>query len=172
MAKVVSIARVGLTFSKEFVERAIVESVKELGYDQPRQPQLDAVMNFVSGRDVFVSLPTGSGKSVCFASTPLVFDRLRASISDHHHHSITVVVSPLTALMEDQVSKFRAKGLKAAYVGCADSDDILNGDVQLVYLSPESVLSHSHWRDMFHTLTYQNNLVCLAVDEAHLVEKW
>ena len=55
-----------------------------------------------------------------------------------------------------------------AEVNC---DDILNGDVQLVYLSPESVLSHTHWRDMFHTLTYQNNLVCLAVDEAHLVEK-
>ena len=171
MAEVISIPRLGLTFPKEFMERAIFESIRELGYDKPRQPQLDFVMNFVSGRDVFVSLPTGSGKSVCFASSPLAFDKLRALPS---HHSITVVVSPLTALMDDQVLKFRTKGLKAAYVGGAEvnCDDILNGDVQLVYLTPESVLSHTHWRDMFHTLTYQNNLVCPAVDEAHLVEKW
>ena len=110
MAEVISIPRLGLTFPKEFMERAIFESIKELGYDKPRQPQLD-VMNFVSGRNVFVSLPTGSGKNVCFASTPLAFDKLRALSS---HHSITVVVSPLTALMDDQVSKFRTKGLKVA----------------------------------------------------------
>ena len=74
--------------------------------------------------DTFVSMPTGSGKSVCFASTPIVFDKLKGYYTDHSpspglctHHCITVVVSPLTALMQDQVSKFQSKGLKAACVG-------------------------------------------------------
>ena len=86
-----------------------------------------------------------------------------------------VIVSPLTALMQDQVSKFRMKGLRAAYVGGEEEkgfDSVMNGDVQLVYLSPESVLSQTHWREMFKTPCYHDNLVCLAVDEAHLVEKW
>ena len=130
---------------------------------------------FVRGNDVFVSLPTGSGKSVCFACTPLVFDRLRAATS-HDHHSITIVVSPLSAVMEDQVSSFRSKGLKAAHIGSGEDPDadaqLLSGDVQLVYVTPESVLSHSHYRDMLKLECYQNNIVCLAVDEAHLVEKW
>ena len=67
------------------------------------------------------------------------------------------------------------KGLKAAYVGSEkekEFDGVVNGDVQLVYLSPESVLSQTHWREMFKTPCYCDNLVCLAIDEAHLVEKW
>ena len=75
--------------------------------------------------------------------------------------------------MEDQTAKFRAKGLKSAYVGGeVESGGVMEGDMQLVYLSPESVVTHTHWREMFKTPCYQNNLVCFAVDEAHLVEKW
>ena len=71
--------------------------------------QLYAVEQFVSGRDVFVSLPTGSGKSVCYACLPLVFDTLRQA-----GHSIVVVIAPLSALMQDQVASFTERGLKCA----------------------------------------------------------
>ena len=180
MATTVYIPRLGVAIESSLIDTAITQSIRDLGYDKPRQHQVDVVYNFVSGRDTFVSLPTGSGKSVCFACTPVVFDKLREcgtsciSDSSSNHHCITVVVSPLTALMQDQVSNFWSRGLKAAYVGGEEKefDRVMNGDVQLVYLSPESILSQTHWREMFNTPCYHNNLVYLAVDEAHLIEKW
>lgn len=51
-------------------------------------------------------------------------------------------------------------------------DKVLNGNAQLVYFSPEALLSIPFWRELFKTPSYRDNLVCLAVDEAHLVEKW
>lgn len=91
-----------------------------------------------------------------------------------NHHSIVVVVSPLTSLMMDQVAKHTARGLKATYVGedSSQSETIEAGAFQLVYISPEAMLSSHRWRDMFQSQVYRENLVCLAVDEAHLVEKW
>ena len=131
---------------------------------------------FVGGRDVFVSVPTGSGKSICYACTLLVFDKLREhdNSGTTSGHCITAIVSPLTALMQDQTAKFESRGLKVAYLGGEEDkiDSVMEGNVQLLYFSPECILSHSHWRDMLMTPCYQNNLICLAVDEAHLVEKW
>ena len=77
-----------------------------------------AIRELVLGKDVFVSLPTGSGKSLCYAALPYVFDTLRA-----RDDSIVVVVCPLQAIMEDQVSKYTCKGLKAAFVGKSQKDD-------------------------------------------------
>ena len=68
-------------------------------------------MSLLRGNDVFVSLPTGYGKSLCYAALFYAFDQLRAS----SHPSIIIVVSPLVALMKDQVASYSAKGLK---VGC------------------------------------------------------
>ena len=93
------------------------------------------------------------------------------------HHAIVVVISPLTSLMIDQVIKANSKGLKATYIG-RDQHDIEvknaveNGMYQLVYMSPESMMGTLTWREMFRSRIYQQNLVSLAVDEAHLVEKW
>lgn len=121
---------------------------------------------------MFVSLPTGSGKSVCFACISI---KLRPETEDKS--SITVVVSPLTALMEDQVAKFTSRGLQAAFI-CGERekravhDRIASGCVQLVYFSPEALLSIPFWRELFKTPFYRSNVVCLAMDEAHLVEKW
>ena len=87
----VLVPRLGVTVERKVVDRAIVESIRDLGYEKPRQYQADVLFKFVSGRDTFVSMPTGSGKSLCFASTPIVFDKLKgyctnppSSVSTHH----------------------------------------------------------------------------------------
>ena len=150
---------------------SVVKAVQTLGYEYPTREQLDAVERFVFGHDVFMSLPTGSGKNVCYACLPLVFDTLRQG-----GHSIVVILSPLSALMQDQVASFTKRGLKcvALTYGTADENEdvIAMGDVQLVFASPEILLSDRAWRDMLRTPVYQDNLVALTVDEAHLVEKW
>ena len=154
--------------------RAIEASVRDLGYENVRQEQFDVVLNFMKGNDVFVSLPTGSGKSLCYACLPLVYDRLREDVDTSK--SIALVISPLNALMQDQVTSFSKRGMTAVQVGndCSPTlvDKVINGEMQLLYMSPEAILTVPTWREMFRNQYYQDNLICLAVDEAHLVEKW
>ena len=121
----------------------ICNSVQELGYDRPRPDQLEAV---VLQFDTFIPLPTRSGKSLCFASLPLMFDKLCEVTDTPNYHSICIVLSPLKAMMQDQVTKFTARGLKAAFVGGGQEEraifvSVINGDMQLVYFSTESHLT-------------------------------
>ena len=96
------------------VSSAIMQSFQHLGY-LPTEDQFTIVKEFLAGRDVFVSLPTGHGKSLCHACLPLSFDFLKKPpCSRDTGHSIVVVVSPLLSLMKDQVSKF-GKKLNCAY---------------------------------------------------------
>ena len=158
---------------------AIASSVKSaferLGYSSVREEQFDSVRAILEGRDVFVSLPTGSGKSLCYGCLPLVFDELRAVPQGK---SIVVVVSPLKALMMDQVQTFSTKGVKAAYLGVEDiegsstGDQVEKGEISLVFMSPESMITGCRWREMFRSAVYQENLVAVVVDEAHCVDKW
>lgn len=79
--------------------------------------------------------------------------------------------------MMDQRNKFSPKGLRCEFVGEAQEDqqvrkDIDLGKYQLVYLSPESLLTNVAWRETLRSPTYRKNLVALVVDEAHLVKKW
>ena len=73
----------------------------------------EAPREFVKGQDVFVSLPTGSGKSLCYGCLPLVYDSLCSNVDGNK--SFIIVVSPLKALMQDQVRAFCAKCLESAY---------------------------------------------------------
>jgi ATP-dependent DNA helicase RecQ len=102
---------------------------------------------------------------------PKAFDFLR-----HEEAScIVVIVSPLIALMQDQVRAMTERKVSAVYAGKADDKleaDICSGKYQLVYFSPESLLLESRWRDMLQSPTYCERLVGLAVDEAHCVKKW
>jgi len=79
--------------------------------------KLEAVREFVKGKDVFVFTPMGSEKSLCYDSLPLVFDYLCSGATQK---SGVVVVSPLKALIMDQVRVFTAKGLSCAYLGAPD----------------------------------------------------
>ncbi|MCG8622733.1 MAG: DEAD/DEAH box helicase [Proteobacteria bacterium] len=85
------------------IQQAIIEAAQRLGFASVREVQAKAITSIVAGKDVFVSLPTGTGKSLCFALVPLVFDRLLGYESGTES-SIAIVVSPLIALMKDQAS--------------------------------------------------------------------
>lgn len=90
---------------------------------------------------------------------------------------MAVVVSPLISLMMDQRQRFAPAGLSVEFVGEAQNDmdacaSVLNGDVQLVYISPESLLNNKQYRQMFQSSAYQNKMVAFVVDEAHCVQMW
>ena len=102
--------------------------------------QTEAIVSFVEGRDVFVCLPTGYGKSLCFALLPLVFNHLRGQDG-----SIVICVSPLTSLMMEQRDVFSHHGMSADFVGELQHDlqsllRVKEGKAQLLYISPESIL--------------------------------
>ena len=82
---------------------------EQLGYHCLSAEQQEVVVNFVAGRDVFVSLPTGAGKSLCYLVLPATFDLLRNSPSS----SVVIVVCPLKSLrgLEDQVAKASSRGM-------------------------------------------------------------
>ena len=91
--------------------------------------------------------------------------------------SIVVVVTPLTALMLDQKERFLRTVIRVEFVGSAQDneraiEEVLNGTVQLVYISPESILSNKKFRAMLQKEIYQERLRALAADEAHNVKLW
>ena len=147
--------------------------VTSMGYSSLKSKQLDALDAFLKGHDVFVSLPTGYGKSLIFAMLPSLFDLVRARAES----SIAIVVSPLAALMLEQRSAFSRMGLKCEFLGDLQTDEgsyrrIVNGKYQLVILSPENLFYNSSLRDMLLSPTYQDRLVAFVVDEAHCIKTW
>lgn len=86
-------------------------------------------------------------------------------------------ISPLTALMMEQVHKFNALGISAEFVGEAQTDPaakrkVLHGEVQIVLISPENAIQNALYRNMFLTAQYKSHMVALIVDEAHCVKMW
>ena len=98
----------------------IDEAATSLGYTHLKDEQKKALHAFISGKDAFVSLPTGYGKSLCYALLPSVFDAKRGLVEKT---SIVMVVSPLTALMKDQSASFTHRGISAGYVSDKESTD-------------------------------------------------
>ena len=92
--------------------------------------------------------------------------------------SIVIVLSPLLALMKNQVSSLAKHGVRSMYVTQeSDCDDaslqgLHEGQYQIVFFSPEALLCSDTWRDILQTSVYQENVVGLVIDEAHLVKKW
>ena len=84
------------------MERAIESACKRLGYSKLKEEQLRSVVDVLSGRDAFVSFPTGYGKSLCYAILPWAFDEVRSI----DKKSIVIVVSPLVSLTMDQVRAY------------------------------------------------------------------
>ena len=109
-------------------ERILVECATTMGFEQLRSEQARAIMEVLEHKDVFVVLPTGYGKSLCYAILPLVFDKLYKKKG-----SIAMVVSPLISLMKDQVNEFVSLGLTAVRIGDCSTEvncKILAGRMQ------------------------------------------
>lgn len=133
------------------------------GYDRFRPQQAQIIDTVLAGRDVLGLLPTGGGKSLCFQVPALCQDGL------------CLVISPLIALMEDQVQNLRKRGIKAAALhsglGSQVVDDLLEnaaqGRYKLLYLSPERLET-----ELFQARLPRLNISLLAVDEAHCISEW
>ena len=182
--------RVHAPLLKMNLKKAIEESAQEIGFCL-KDKQIEAISTFCSGRDIFVSLPTGYGKSVIYGVLPLVFDRIKGSyicylfinilwlysFSTGKKGSFIVCVSPLTAIMMTQKAKFTDAGLSAEFLGEAQTDraawqNVIDGKVQLVYVSPETIILNSGYRHVLQSAVYKENLIGIAVDEAHCVKSW
>ena len=169
---------------------AVAEVCRRMELRPLKPKQLEAVNTFVSGKDTFVALPTGYGKSIIFAVLPMLFDLLLGKELDRIKlqcmttilcagvtGSIVIVLSPLISLMIDQKDKFVKKGIQAEFVGKAQENTeamsaVLNGECQLVYISPESLLCNPKFRNMLLSDIYKKRLRALVVDEAHCVNLW
>ncbi|MEZ4938681.1 MAG: DNA helicase RecQ [Crocinitomicaceae bacterium] len=145
---------------------AIQSKLKEVfGYDTFRGQQEIIIKSVLSGRDTMVLMPTGGGKSICYQIPALVLS------------GITVVVSPLIALMKDQVESLKQYGVKAAFLNSTLSvtefkstkDLVLNGEVKLLYVSPERLFyDNASFISFLKTL----NVSLFAIDEAHCISHW
>ncbi|KAI9132963.1 ATP-dependent DNA helicase RecQ [Acaryochloris sp. CCMEE 5410] len=146
-------------------DKAIAGLQKFWGYSEFRPLQGEAVTSLLRHQDALVMLPTGSGKSVCFQLPALL------------QSGLTIVISPLIALMEDQVQALQAKKLPAGMIHSQLSSQkrrqtlrqIEQQQLRLLYLSPESLLSPPIWQRLGDP---HLQIRCLIVDEAHCIEQW
>ena len=124
--------------------RAVISEVaRKHGYEHLKEEQLSAIEKFVSGHDVFVSLPTGFGKSLIYGLLPAVFDRMRGHTAPT---SIALVVSPLASLMMDQKATFLPRGISAEFLGEIQYDAhalkrVREGQHSLVFLTTQAAVS-------------------------------
>jgi ATP-dependent DNA helicase RecQ len=134
--------------------------------------QIEAVRVLLEGRDVFVQLPTGFGKTTILALSPLAFDFYQACLLGT---SLVLCLSPLIALMEDQAERLQQMGLKVALLRSGvDLQAILEtpdkGSYQILLMSPEMALNNEYIRKYIHKMA--NKITCVVVDEAHCVAAW
>lgn len=133
------------------------------GFDSFRPMQAEIIQNMLHKRDTLAVMPTGSGKSLCYQLPALIFPGL------------TVVVSPLISLMEDQVMQLREVGVAAVFLNSTLSSMeyrgtvalIRSGRVNLLYAAPETLL-----RPDILVLLEQCHVDCLTIDEAHCISEW
>jgi ATP-dependent DNA helicase RecQ len=136
---------------------------KHFGYDAFRPLQREIVEDALAGRDVFVLMPTGGGKSLCFQLPALLRDGL------------TIVVSPLISLMKDQVDALRASGIPATYLNstldrpeaAARWRALQRGQYRMLYVAPERLML-----DTFLERALNWNIAQIAIDEAHCISEW
>ena len=135
------------------------------GYDSFRLNQASAVENVIAKKDTFVLMPTGGGKSLCYQVPALVLD------------GTAIVISPLIALMKDQVDALRVNGISAAFLNSSMNPleqnetfhQLKEGKLKLLYVAPEKLSADN---GSFLNLLKQINISLFAVDEAHCVSHW
>ena len=159
------------------VDRLITEAASLYGYANLKDEQEKVLKSFIKGKDVFVSLQTGYGKSLCYTLLPAIFN-MKKGLTEKISISHGLVISLLITLMKDQSILFEQKGITAAFVSNKESIDkesrrrIRRGERQLEYLSPEVLFLTTKWRGLLSSNLYRCYLVGSVVDEAHCVKKW
>ncbi|KAI2473691.1 hypothetical protein F4781DRAFT_379898 [Annulohypoxylon bovei var. microspora] len=155
------------------VRRALKDRFRMTGF---RHNQLEAIDATLAGKDAFVLMPTGGGKSLCY--------QLPAVVTCGKTHGVTVVVSPLLSLMQDQVDHLNALNIVAAsFSGDKKAHDRLkimgyleerNPELhlQLLYVTPEMINKSNQFQDGLYALYQNKKLARLVIDEAHCVSQW
>ena len=141
------------------------------GYEQFRGPQQDIVEHVIGGGDALVLMPTGGGKSLCY--------QVPAIVRQQQGRGVTIVVSPLIALMHDQVGALHEAGVDAAFLNSTLSFDeaqdvelrLQTGDITLLYAAPER-LNTPRFLGLLDSLYQGGHLSLFAIDEAHCVSQW
>jgi ATP-dependent DNA helicase RecQ len=144
-------------------EAALQILQKTYGYRSFRGEQADIVEHVIAGGNAFVLMPTGGGKSLCYQIPALV------------RPGVGIIISPLIALMQDQVVALQQLGIKAAAINSSMTGESIErskrsiraGEIDLVYVAPERLLM-----DDFLALLRQSNVALFAIDEAHCVSQW
>lgn len=167
-------------------DRALIFSLTERGTPdlKLKTKQLEALRAVVQQkRDVLAVLPTGYGKSLIYQLLLSMFIWLCGG----NYRSIAIVVSPLSALMMDQVEKIKKQGQSAAIIraNCSEADretgievqgdsveNVLCGRVSIVFAHPEVLCSSKKCREMLLSDVYQRNVDCVVADEAHCIVDW
>nr|WP_199000810.1 DNA helicase RecQ [Flavobacterium sp. ASV13] len=134
---------------------------ENFGFEKFRPNQETIINTILSGQDTLAIMPTGGGKSICFQLPALVLP------------GITIVISPLIALMKDQVDSLKTNGINACYINSSQSseeqqfyiDNLKSNHFKLVYIAPESL---SYLDVAFNELT----ISLIAIDEAHCISSW
>ena len=146
------------------VQQALKEKLREVfGYNQYRGEQEAIVHNLMAGNDTFVIMPTGAGKSLCY--------QLPAISSE----GMAIVISPLIALMKNQVDQLNAFGVNAQFLNSTLSKseinrvkkDALSGELRLLYIAPESLTKEDNLEFLQRT-----KISFVAIDEAHCISEW
>ena len=148
---------------------AVLQDV--FGYEQFRGPQQDIVEHVIGGGDALVLMPTGGGKSLCY--------QVPAIVRQQQGRGVTIVISPLIALMHDQVGALHEAGVDAAFLNSTLSFDeaqdvelrLQTGDITLLYAAPER-LNTPRFLGLLDSLYQGGHLSLFAIDEAHCVSQW
>ena len=133
------------------------------GHEAFRPFQKDIIDHILKGQDALVVLPTGGGKSLCYQLPALIFD------------GMTVVVSPLISLMQDQVTQLQNRGIRATFLNSTLSyseqqitmQQVKQREIKLLYVAPETLV-----RPEILVMLDESDVACLAIDEAHCISEW
>ncbi|WGH75285.1 DNA helicase RecQ [Tenacibaculum tangerinum] len=146
----------------QVTEQELLEKLKtNFGYDSFRLQQQAVIENILEKKDTLVIMPTGGGKSICYQLPALFFE------------GVTLVISPLIALMKDQVDSLKANGIPATFFNSSQSTEeqqqvfevIASKSIRLLYVAPESL-------SLLQNVLYPSYISCIAVDEAHCISAW
>ncbi len=144
------------------------EKLKQyFGHDTFLPGQEEIIEHIVSGQDAFVLMPTGAGKSLIYQFSSMVLP------------GVAIVISPLIALMQDQVDRLQANGIAATFINSSLSglereereQKVLDGEIKLLYAAPERLFSPGFF-NLLDTVQQRVGISLLAVDEAHCVSEW